>query len=77
MKFALTSTAAIAMICCAVNAASAGCNRNQVYSSSMAQCIPKALMCNSNEVYSSSMAKCIPKQAMCDPSQKFRKGRCV
>lgn len=39
------------------------CNQNQVYSSSMGQCIPKAAMCSANQVYSSSMHQCIPKNA--------------
>jgi hypothetical protein len=77
MKFTVMSTAAVAMIFFSVNAASAASNRNQVYSSSMKQCIPKALMCDNNQVYSSSMSQCIPKQAMCDPGKKYRNGRCV
>jgi hypothetical protein len=66
MKIAMISAAAIAVMCCAVTTASAGpgCGRNQVYSSSMGQCIPKSLMCNANQIYSSSMARCIPKKLM-------------
>ena len=77
MKFIVTSVAAIAMICCAANTASAGCNHNQVYSSSMGQCIPKAAMCNANEVYSSSLGQCMPRTGPCDAQHVFRGGRCV
>jgi len=49
-----------------------GCKRDEVYSSSMGQCVPKSLGqgpaksssgCKLNEVYSSSMGQCIPKDA--------------
>ncbi len=50
-----------------------GCKPNEVYSSSMGQCIPKSAGqggpanppsgCKANEVYSSSMGQCIPKSA--------------
>jgi hypothetical protein len=52
--------------------AASGCKKNEVYSSSMGQCIPKSLGqgpakppsgCKQNEVYSSSMGQCIPKDA--------------
>jgi hypothetical protein len=69
MKYTLESVAAIAMVLFSMNSASAAsqdCNQNEVYSSSMGQCIPKAAMCSSNEVYSSSMSQCIPKAAMVD-----------
>jgi len=39
------------------------CNSNQVYSSSMGQCIPKAAMCSKNQVYSSSLGHCVTKVA--------------
>jgi hypothetical protein len=67
MKCTLQSAAAIAMVLFSMNAASAAsqnCNQNEVYSSSMGQCIPKSAMCSSNEVYSSSMSRRIPKAAM-------------
>ena len=44
-------------------ASATGCGKNQVYSSSMGQCIPKSAGCGSNQVYSSSMGQCIPKNA--------------
>ena len=49
-----------------------GCKRDEVYSSSMGQCIPKSAGrgpanppsgCKPGEVYSSSMGQCIPKDA--------------
>ena len=51
---------------------SSGCKRDEVYSSSMGQCIPKSAGrgpanppsgCKPSEVYSSSMGQCIPKDA--------------
>ena len=52
MKFILAPAAALAMAFGAVHSASAAvrCGSNEVYSSSMRQCIPKAAMCKANEV---------------------------
>ena len=73
VKHVITSVAAIMMAFLALSAASAhpACNQNQVYSSSMGQCIPKAAMCSNNQVYSSSMHQCIPKAAMCSGNQVY------
>ena len=55
-----------------VQTPTSSCKLNEVYSSSMGQCVPKSLGqgtakpssgCKPNEVYSSSMGQCIPKDA--------------
>jgi hypothetical protein len=60
-------------------ASAATCGPNQVYSSSMGQCIPKAAMCGRNQVYSSSMEQCIPKVAGCAWNQVYVSslGQCI
>jgi len=73
VKQVVKSIAAIVMAFLTLSAASAhpACNQNQVYSSSLGQCIPKAAMCSNNQVYSSSMHQCIPKAAMCSNNQVY------
>ena len=63
MKLILTSAAAIAMMICAAQPASAAmrCGAQEMYSASMKRCIPRSIECRPNQVYSSSMGQCIPK----------------
>ena len=64
MTFTLKFIAAIGMVLISVTVAAAASSdrkRDEVYSSSMKQCIPKSLMCANDEVFSSSLSQCLLK----------------
>jgi hypothetical protein len=79
MRHVLKSVVAILLASLAADAAYAGCGRNQVYSSSLGQCMPRVAGCGRNQVYSSSLGQCMPRVAGCSRNQVYSSslGQCM